>query len=235
MLLGFVPPWHAEKQAVEYRQWCSEWIKALRGWEEGVLTAAVDQVSRSRKARSFPMLGEFVAACEDVAPDVRRTDTEQLPAAETEPPYHRKAAAAMHSDWGQTALRQGWAPDLYVRVLHGGRIDMTDPKADRFRAQRHAALAVFRKMEVARRVRRPCRYTTSDGVEVELVPGRYLDACASIGMAMAAKGTEFREKYLRDYSPGLEPYEDPGMQLDQAIEMEVAAIAAETQEEGETA
>lgn len=166
-------------------------IEDLCGYSDEVLQEGMKLLRKT--AKRHPSIAHIVEACEDAAKVKTHTGTGFVYAA-TKPVDHvAQAEAVMKTQFGQMALREGWANDVWVTTVRSGKTDYTDVDADRFRASLARAVKDAAMLEKGREVMEPEKRKLL-GI---LMDTAMANALWNLWLAFQQKEEGLRIKYLK--------------------------------------
>ena len=121
--LAYGPPSKDPREAVAF---LSEFARLLSKYDAAELEAAADKVIVSRKFRTWPTIGDAIAALEDARADSRERNLPEFRTAFAYPDWShaavRRAAELIRSSMGERAAREGWIVGLHDYCRKNGRL-----------------------------------------------------------------------------------------------------------------
>jgi hypothetical protein len=116
-------------------EWMRDYVEALEGYTDSLLSLAAKNIIKTRESRSFPLVAECVKACRDTLeamaePDLKKPVRDRHP--EWSDERRRSADRLFACAMGRDAVKEGWSWALWDWLRENGR-HPTSAEADRIR------------------------------------------------------------------------------------------------------
>lgn len=143
MLAMYQAPFHLKKNIEGTKLMLENYQKGLKRYSAETLEKAWEKVKEEHKTWNWPGLNDIIQACEKFAPAYEAPPPVQ-------PEIDRTAIAerVMYSDYGQLALREGWARDVWKSVVRTGRDDYDAEDTMKFRDALRNAIEAAKAVDV---------------------------------------------------------------------------------------
>lgn len=165
-------------------------VEDLSGYSDEVLQSGMKILRKSCKRN--PSIAHIVESCEEAA-KIKSAPIYAAPIKAHEQTQSTSTAEqVMKSPFGQKALREGWANDVWVITMRSGKTDYTDADAERFRLSMQQAIKDAAMLDKAKEHMEP-KDRAKLGI---LMDTAMANALWKLWVAFQQKEQTLRNKYL---------------------------------------